>query len=155
MSEALSFEEILERDGQLVYTNRGVSMKPLLREGRDLMVVRRRGPERAGRLDVVLFKRFVAPDRVDYVLHRVLRVNDDGSYWIVGDNCLSGEKIPEENVLGILTAVIRDGKRTVPVTNLTYRIYSRLWCAWPPFRVTIVRAYRFIRRVWRRLLKRK
>ena len=31
-----SFEEILARDGVLVYKTRGRSMEPLLREGRDI-----------------------------------------------------------------------------------------------------------------------
>ena len=41
MSEMLSFDEVLERDGKLVFTNKGVSMMPLLRADRDLMVIDR------------------------------------------------------------------------------------------------------------------
>ena len=41
MSETSSFEELLKRDGKLVYTNVGVSMMPLLRQHRDVMVIAR------------------------------------------------------------------------------------------------------------------
>ncbi len=39
MNENFRFEEILDRFGQLVYPNKGVSMMPLLRQDRDLMVI--------------------------------------------------------------------------------------------------------------------
>ena len=35
----MTFEEVLEREGRLVYTNVGISMLPLLRQGKDLFVV--------------------------------------------------------------------------------------------------------------------
>ena len=33
----MSFEELLDRDGYLAYTNVGTSMMPLLRQGKDVM----------------------------------------------------------------------------------------------------------------------
>ena len=50
MSKEMSFEEILEKDGVLTYTNKGVSMKPLLREDRDVMVIKKRRPKIAAAL---------------------------------------------------------------------------------------------------------
>ena len=35
----MTFEDILSRDGQLVYKTRGVSMEPMLRQNRDLVVI--------------------------------------------------------------------------------------------------------------------
>ena len=152
MNETVSFEEILERDGTLVYTNKGVSMLPLLREGRDLMVIRRKGPERCKRLDVVLFRRPGASGRGAYVLHRVLRVNGDGTYWILGDNCVAGETVREENVLGVLTAVVRNGK-TVQTTNWNYRVYSHLWCGCYPVRIALTRARGLLGRAKHKILR--
>ena len=131
MNENFRFEEILDRFGQLVYPNKGVSMMPLLRQDRDLMVIDRKGAEPCRRHDAVLFKRGAPGGPGAYVLHRILRVNGDGTYWIVGDNCTRGETVREEQILGILQAVIRDGKR-IPVTDPLYRAYVHLWCdAWP------------------------
>ncbi len=59
MTEKLTFEELLERDGQIAYTNKGVSMMPLLRQGRDLMVIDKKGPEPCKKYDAVLFKRSI------------------------------------------------------------------------------------------------
>ena len=36
----MTFEDILARDGKLVYKTRGVSMEPMLRQNRDLVVIR-------------------------------------------------------------------------------------------------------------------
>ena len=38
-SRTTTFESLLARDGRLVYKTRGISMKPLLHENRDLVVI--------------------------------------------------------------------------------------------------------------------
>lgn len=118
----------LDTAGVVIHTNKGTSMMPLLRENRDLMVIRKRGAGRFHKYDAVLFRR----ENGEYVLHRILRVNPD-SYWIVGDNCASGEIVGEEQVLGILTEIVRDGK-TIPVASSGYRAFVRVWCALFPLR---------------------
>ena len=156
MAETLSFEQVLERDGRLVYTNKGVSMLPLLREDRDLMVIDKKPSEGVKKWDAVLFRRPGLTGRGAYVLHRVLRVNGDGSCWIVGDNCLSGETVKEENILGVLRAVVRDG-RTIPTDSRRMRAYVWLWCVCPPLRFFLLRlrnyAFAALRRVKRLLGK--
>ena len=132
----------LEQDGVVVHTNKGTSMMPLLRENRDLMVIRKRGAGRFQKYDAVLFRRHNG----DYVLHRILRVNPD-SYWIVGDNCISGETVAEEQIMGILTEIVRDG-RTIHVTDKGYRIFVRVWCALFPLRSFRLRCIRLLRAAW-------
>ena len=51
-----TFEEILEKDGKLVYKTKGVSMNPMLYQNRDLVVI----VPKEGRLkplDVALYRR--------------------------------------------------------------------------------------------------
>ncbi len=122
-----SFEETLERDGVLVYTNKGRSMLPLLRENRDLMVIERKGPERCKKYDAVLFKR---GDK--YVLHRILKVREQ-DYYIVGDNLRKGDYVRDEQILGVLTQVVRDGK-TINADDPAYLRYVHLWCGCLPLR---------------------
>lgn len=75
-----SFGEILARDGRLIYTNVGDSMLPLIREGRDLLVIE--PPEgRLKKYDIAFYRR----DSGQYVLHRVLEVREH-DYVICGDN---------------------------------------------------------------------
>lgn len=153
MSETTKFEDILARYGKLVYPNKGISMKPLLRQGRDLMVIERKGPEPCKKYDAVLFKRPRTGGPDDYVLHRILRINDDGSYWIVGDNCFTGDIVREDQILGTLSAVVRDGKKTIPVTAPGYRAYVALWCDFYPLRFALIRLKRFGGRCLKKLCK--
>lgn len=117
-----TFEEQLAEHGQICFTNVGRSMTPLLREGRDVMVIDKKGGEKCKNHDAVLFRRYGIEGRGAYVMHRILRVNKDGTYWIVGDACTKGETVNEDQILGVLTAVIRDGKR-ISVTDKSYRRY--------------------------------
>ena len=141
----ISLEEELEKTGTLCWTNVGVSMMPLLREGRDVLLIARKGAERCRKYDVVLFRRCEAAGRSRYILHRILRVNPDGSYWIVGDNCTEGEVVQEAQILGVLTAVQRNG-RTLAVTDGAYRLYVTLWGGCWPVRIALLRGMRFAKR---------
>ena len=136
-----SFEEVLARDGRLVYSNVGDSMWPLIRQGRDLLVIERpRG--RLRKYDVPLYRR----DSGQYVLHRVLRVREK-DYVICGDNRACPETgITDKHILGVLTAVVRDGKE-LAVTDWRYRLYVRLWCGLFPLRALVLKGIR----VWKRL----
>jgi len=136
MSEK-SFEQVLEENGFFVWRSVGVSMFPLIREGRDQILIRKRPEARLKKYDVVLYRRPDVTGRGAYVLHRILRVNEDGTYWIVGDNCYIGETVKEEDVLGVLISVIRKGKN-ISVADTGYRIYTRLWCDCYPLRFFIL-----------------
>ncbi len=140
-----SFEELLQKDGYLVYTNVGYSMMPLLRQRRDLIEIHAKGPGRCKKYDVVLYKR---ADK--YILHRILKVLPEG-YVIAGDhNTFLETDIKDENILGVMTRVIRDGKSITP-DNVLYRMYVHLWCDFYPVRMLLIRlkrkAYRVVERV--------
>ncbi len=140
---AASFESLLDRDGKLVYKTKGSSMRPMLRENRDLVVIEK--PDgRLCRFDVALYRRGQA-----YVLHRVLRVRER-DYAIRGDNTYRMETgITDADVLGVLTSFVRDGKEYA-VTDPSYRFYVRLWCALYPLRFAAFHALRRIRRLKKR-----
>ena len=146
--QRVTFEDILERDGVLVYTTRGVSMRPLLRQGRDVMMIEK-PKEHWKKYDAVLFLR----KNGQYVLHRILKVYPDRC-WIVGDNCISGEMVPNDRIIGVMTSVKRNG-RVIRPTDWLYRVYVRLWCAPYPVRFFLLRAkwlaFRGLRFVKRKL----
>ena len=108
----LTLEESLAKIGFLTYRIRGVSMQPMLRQGRDLFTVVPKGSERCKKYDVVLYRRPSDP----YVLHRIIEVRPD-SYVILGDTCNAKEygKLDEDN-LGVLTSFQHNG-RTVSVSD--------------------------------------
>lgn len=118
-----TYEEQLDLHGQLVYTNVGDSMMPLLRENRDLMVITRKNPGRMKKYDAILYRR---PDG-KYIMHRILKVRKD-DYILCGDNRWQRETgVKDDWILGVLTAVIRDGKE-ISVEDWRYRLYVHLWC---------------------------
>lgn len=130
-------EELLARDGKLVYKTRGRSMEPMLRQNRDLVIVQVPA-SRLKKNDVALYKH-----RESYVLHRVIEVKDD-HYRIRGDNTYTLETVPDSAVLGVLTGFVRKGREHA-VTDKGYRRYVRFWNAVYP-----VRRFRF--RARRRLI---
>ena len=139
-----SFEEVLARDGRLVYTNVGASMLPLIREGRDLLVIE---PPR-GRLkkyDIPLYRRSSGQD----VLHRVLEVRKD-DYVLCGDNRWGRETgVTDRQVVGVLTAIIRDG-REISMTERQCRLYAHLWCDLFPLRALALRGRYIVKRIGKR-----
>ena len=130
------FEDIIDRDGRLIYTNVGDSMMPLIRQDRDLLIIEK--PDgRLKKYDVPLYKR----DNGQYVLHRILKVRED-DYVICGDNRYVKEYgINDRHIIGVLKAVVRDG-REIPVTDRKYRFYVHLWCDLFPIRALILRVKR-------------
>ncbi len=115
----MNIAEYLEVNGTITYSTKGRSMLPLLREGRDLVTLKRRGTERFRRGDVVMYRR---PTK-GYVLHRVIDVREN-DYVILGDNCISREYgITDSDILGVMTGFIRGG-REYSVDSTSYRLYT-------------------------------
>lgn len=119
-----TFEEELKEKGVLVYTNVGTSMRPLIRQGKDVMIIS--SLDKLGRdlrkMDVPLYKR----DSGQYVLHRIIKVTKDG-YVIRGDNTYSNEYgVTDSQILGVLSGVIRNGKE-ISLNSFGYKVYSYFW----------------------------
>lgn len=138
-----TFEDEIKRTGRIIYTNVGDSMMPLIKQGRDVLVISAVNG-RLKRYDIPLYKR----DSGQYVLHRILKVRKN-DYVICGDNrCNKEYGITDRHIIGVLSGIIRDG-REIPVTNIKCRIYAHLWCDLFPVRVLIIR----IRQIFKRRLK--
>lgn len=122
-----TFEEMLERDGQLMYRCKGNSMMPLLRPGKDLIIISKKTGKRLSAMDVALFKRHDG----SYVLHRIMWARKS-DYVICGDNQWYLEReITDSQILGVLSAVVRGGKR-VECSALGMRCYSLAqWLLYP------------------------
>lgn len=131
----LRYEDYIEQNGSLTYTNTGVSMLPLLRQGKDMFIVSKRNVKRFKPGDVVLYRR--PPDH--YVLHRVVEVRKD-DYVILGDNCVNKEYgIKDEDIIAVMTGYIRGGKEHT-VSEKGYRFYSFVWLHTIPIRIGFMKA---------------
>ncbi len=118
--ESVAYEELLDRDGQVITHVVGSSMLPLLRDRESIVLVEavRLVPPKKG--DVVLYK-----TNGVYILHRILRIRPD-EYLIRGDNTWRIEHVPKAAILATLTGFCRtpEGKM-IPRNHPGYKL-SRL-----------------------------
>lgn len=114
--------EKLRNGGTVTFTPKGKSMLPMLRDGEDVVVLSK--PK--GRLhlfDIPLYKR----SNGQYVLHRIVNFDADGSYVLCGDNQFELEHgIKDSDVIGVVTAFYRKGK-AYSVNSMKYRFYLNFW----------------------------
>lgn len=136
-----TFENEINQRGKLVYTNVGDSMKPLIRQGKDLLIIEK-ADGRLKKYDVPLYRR----DSGQYVLHRILKVREN-DYIICGDNRWQKEYgITDRHIIGVLTAVVRNGNRAISVSSFRYRIYVHIWCDLFPLRTFVLRGYYYLKK---------
>ena len=117
MSETKTFEQILEEDGVLVYTCKGYSMYPLLRQNKDLLVIRKPEGE-IRKYDIVLFRQ-----NGKYILHRIIEMNEDTVVTAGDHNTFKDQRIRKDEIIGVLTAIVRDGKE-IDINDPKLKIYG-------------------------------
>lgn len=143
MSNYSKYEIELEKHGKIIQRNHGISMLPLLRQNRDVMIIERPSG-RLKKYDCPLYKRADGK----YVLHRILKVREN-DYVICGDNCTKKEYgITDADIIGVLTGVIRDGKEIL-ITGKRYRFYVHLWCDFFYVRVALLSVKHLLGRMLR------
>ncbi len=129
-TEFKNAEELLKTQDEVMTRTKGTSMRPLLRQGRDIVVIKRpRFPLKAG--DAPLYR---VKDKKELVLHRILKVRRDGTYIIRGDNLFVKEYITESQIVGVMKAFFRDGKYCDCETSRKYKLYIILNRASYPLR---------------------
>ena len=136
--------EVIDSGGEFRLSPRGTSMLPLLREGRDSVVLVAKGDLK--KRQICLYRR---PDG-SFVLHRILSFDKAGQPIFCGDNQIKREYgIKSEDVIAVAAAVYRGEKRK-SVTALSFRLYSFFHC------IMLCRRIRFFaRRVKNRLFSHK
>lgn len=107
---------------------RGISMLPMLRQGKDSVELSPL-PEKLKKYDLPVYQ---IPGG-KYLMHRVLKVTPT-HYICLGDNTLDYETIYPEQMIGVVTAFERNGKR-IEVSNPLYRLYCLIWGHTRPLRI--------------------
>lgn len=132
MTETLNFEQYLDENDSLIYSNVGVSMLPLLRQGKDLFILTKKKRSKRCKIgDVVLYRK-----NNRYILHRIIDVRKD-DYVILGDNCIEKEYgIKDVDILAIMTGFIRNGKK-YSVNDFAYQAYSFIWLKTTSIRILL------------------
>lgn len=113
--------EVLATGGEFRLYPHGTSMLPLLRQGKDSVVLRSldRPPRK---FDILFYQRRDG----SYILHRVREVTSEGLImW--GDNQTMLEYgVTEDMIIGYAARIFRDDHE-LDCRSLRYRLYLRLW----------------------------
>ena len=118
-TELKNAEELLKTQDEVMTRTKGASMRPLLRQGRDIVVIKRpQFPLKAG--DVPLYR---VKGKEELVLHRILRVKKDGTYIIRGDNLFLKEYVKESQIVGVMKAFYREGRYCDCEKSRKYKLY--------------------------------
>ena len=122
MEELLPFiEDAFKNNTNFTIPITGTSMLPLLVQGRDSVTLKKcNRPLKKG--DLPLYRR---KDGV-FVLHRVVKVENQNTYTMCGDNQFLKEKgITGEQIIGIVTEITRNGKK-FSVESKKYQLYVKI-----------------------------
>lgn len=139
----LSPREDIEQNGYHITKVTGVSMLPLLRQGKDTVYISKGLPQKG---DVALYES--ADGRV-CILHRVLKIKGD-IYIIRGDNCVAKEYVPKEKILGVLERIWRNGKEIEVSKDFGYKCYSLFWKLTAFIRIPFKRVKNKIKRIFKK-----
>ena len=99
------FEDVLNKDGELYFTNVGYSMYPLIKEREDILHIVQSNTYKKG--DIILFK----SKEDHYVLHRILKIKKDKIITAGDYNYFKDQPITIDQILGLLISIKKkDGK---------------------------------------------
>ena len=99
MPSQIKFEEVLEKDGELFFTNVGYSMYPLIRQREDILHIVKSNTYKKG--DIILYK----SDIDHYVLHRILKIKKDKIICAGDYNYFKDKPITNNQILGLLISI--------------------------------------------------
>lgn len=136
-------DEQLKNNGEIRFKPRGTSMLPLIRQGKDEVVIKKYEGIYS-KYDILFYRR----DDGDFILHRLIGFDDNNNPVMRGDNQRWKEYgITDENIIGVVSSVIRNDKK---ITRSTLRF--NFWVLYSRIYVYFVAAIRKIKRIFRRIL---
>jgi len=132
-------QEQLSAGRSVRFSPRGISMLPMLRQGKDSVLLSPVPPQ-LKKYDLPLYRR----DNGKYILHRIVHAGE--SYTCVGDNQFDLETgVRRDQMLAVVTEFYRNGKPH-SVQSFSHKLYCRFWHYSRPFRHLWRRGIGFIRR---------
>lgn len=115
-----NYRSVLKTKGYLVANIVGNSMMPLLREGKDTVLIKPIN-RKLKKFDVVLFQR----KNGRYVLHRIIKIKND-KLVICGDNRIVKDyDIKEQDLIGVMDGYYKKEK-FISINAFWYKIYCNL-----------------------------
>lgn len=114
-------EEQLKTQTNVAFLTKGASMYPLLRSHKDIVVISKANhPLKVG--DVALYKKSGVKK---LILHRIIGILPDGTYVIRGDNTYNKEYVLQDDIVGVMVALYRNGKYIDCNGSKKYKMYVK------------------------------
>ena len=115
---------------------KGNSMFPLLRSGRDSVILQKFAADSLKPMDVVLFKYCG-----NYILHRIIK-REGMRLLLQGDGVISAiEQCTVDDVVGKVVKVCRSSGKTISVDSKRWILLSRLWRSSELIRVLLLKVF--------------
>lgn len=135
-------QELTEQGKEVSLLITGSSMAPFLIHERDYVFFKK--PDRAlEKGDMVFYRRRTG----QYVMHRIRRVNADGSFDIIGDGQSVIERgVRREQIFGLITKVKRKGK-ILSDGDFCWEFFKHIWLHMIPLRMLLVRSYTSLKKI--------
>lgn len=129
----------LESGKKVTFSPRGVSMLPMLRQGKDKVTLSPvKGPLK--KYDLPLYRL----DNGKFILHRIVEAGE--TYTCRGDNTYRLERgIRQDQLIAVVSSFTR-GNRTISVDDPVYMLYCRVWNKTYPLRNFVRRGIGWIKR---------
>ena len=119
-------ERLLDEGDSVTIRVRGNSMRPLLRNGRDRIILKKATEEDLCKGAVMLFR-----DRGTYCVHRVVRIEGDTVIFAGDGNYRTEERAARRDIMAVMRAVLRPSDRIVECASIRWRLQSAVWLALP------------------------
>lgn len=141
-----SVEQNLRAGQPVISGTRGVSMRPLLKQGyTQVGIIPLDRPLKVGDMPLVKL------EAGHFRLHRVVEISERGIFTR-GDNTIPLEKVKPEDILGRVTKIYR-GDQVITEDNQKYQRYVRFWLWSTPIRLVLFRIRAWLLRIWQKLYK--
>ena len=119
---------------------RGISMQPMLRQGKDSVELSPL-PDRLKKYDLPVYR--YPSGKI--VMHRVVDVRED-HYVCLGDNTYEYEIIYPQQMIALVSAFKR-GEKRIAVDAKLYQLYARIWVAVYPLRKLLKRGKGWLKKL--------
>ena len=124
-----TMENAINDNGVIITHFRGLSMQPMLRQDKDLIVIEKL-TRPLKKFDVPLYRYKSGK----LVLHRIISIKN-GKYIIRGDNLMNKEySVTDDMVIGVLKGFYRNNKYVDCKTSKLYKVYIYMNLCSFPFR---------------------
>ncbi len=130
-------EQIISEGNTVELKVKGGSMRPYLRNEKDIVVISPFQQDDLKCGEIVLFRY-----HKNHLLHRIVKKREDGMLVIQGDGvCNRYEKVSQSDVVGIVRCIIRPNGKRIATNRFSFGIYWLYWNFLRPVRPYLLFLY--------------